>query len=144
MNLEEIKEFIRLAKNEGVTELEYKEKDKKLSVSFNSGSQQVVYQAPAASNMASNDSLKTVPLSEDIFHTIKSPFVGTFYRSPSPEEDSFVKVGDRVDKGQTLCILEAMKIMNDIESDIAGEIVEICVENESLVEYGQVLFKIRA
>ena len=69
--------------------------------------------------------------------------MGTFYASPAPDKGAYVKVGDKVSKGQTLCILEAMKIMNEIESDANGEIVEICVENESLVEYGQTLFKVR-
>jgi acetyl-CoA carboxylase biotin carboxyl carrier protein len=69
--------------------------------------------------------------------------VGTFYSSPSPETSPYVKKGDRVRKGQVLCIVEAMKIMNEIESEFSGEIVEICVENENYVEYGQVLFRIK-
>jgi len=73
---------------------------------------------------------------------IKSPMVGTFYRSPAPEAPSYVEVGSRVAKGQTLCILEAMKLMNELESDVAGVVREICVENGEPVEYGQVLFRI--
>ena len=73
---------------------------------------------------------------------IKSPMVGTFYRSPAPEAPSYVEVGTRVGKGQTLCILEAMKLMNELESDYSGVIREICVENAEPVEYGQVLFRI--
>ncbi len=68
--------------------------------------------------------------------------VGTFYRSPAPEAPSYVEVGTRVGKGQTLCILEAMKLMNELESDYSGVIREICVENAEPVEYGQVLFRI--
>jgi len=77
-------------------------------------------------------------------HLIKSPIVGTFYAAPSPGADSFVVRGGRVDAGQVLCIIEAMKLMNEIESDVAGEIVEIYVENGSPVEYGQPLFGIRS
>lgn len=74
---------------------------------------------------------------------VTSPLVGTFYSAASPEDEPFVKVGDKVSKGQKLGIIEAMKLMNDIESDFDGEIVEIMVSNESVVEYGQPLFKIR-
>jgi len=77
-------------------------------------------------------------------HLIKSPIVGTFYAAPSPGSDPFVSRGGRVDVGQVLCIIEAMKLMNEIESDVAGEIVEIYVENGSPVEYGQPLFGIRS
>jgi acetyl-CoA carboxylase biotin carboxyl carrier protein len=73
---------------------------------------------------------------------IKSPMVGTFYRSPAPEAPAYVEVGSRVTKGQTLCILEAMKLMNELESDLAGTVREVCVENGEPVEYGQVLFRI--
>jgi acetyl-CoA carboxylase biotin carboxyl carrier protein len=73
---------------------------------------------------------------------IKSPMVGTFYRSPAPEAPSYAEVGSRVAKGQTLCILEAMKLMNELESDVAGTVREVCVENGEPVEYGQVLFRI--
>jgi acetyl-CoA carboxylase biotin carboxyl carrier protein len=72
----------------------------------------------------------------------KSPMVGTFYRSPAPEAPSYVEVGSRVTKGQTLCILEAMKLMNELEAEVAGTIREIVVENSEPVEYGQVLFRI--
>lgn len=74
---------------------------------------------------------------------VNSPLVGTFYGAPSPDKDNFVKVGDRVKKGQVLGIIEAMKLMNDIESDFDGEIVEIMVNNQDMVEYGQPLFKIK-
>jgi acetyl-CoA carboxylase biotin carboxyl carrier protein len=73
---------------------------------------------------------------------VRSPMVGTFYRSPSPEAPAYVEVGSRVSKGQTLCILEAMKLMNELESEVAGVIREILVENADPVEYGQVLFRI--
>ena len=77
------------------------------------------------------------------YKEIKSPIVGTFYVSSSPDAPAYVKVGDKVKKGDILCIIEAMKLMNEIESDTDGEIVEILVQNEAPVEYGQVLFKIQ-
>jgi acetyl-CoA carboxylase biotin carboxyl carrier protein len=76
-------------------------------------------------------------------HIVKSPIVGTFYASPSPDADAFVKMGDHVSNGQVLCIVEAMKLMNEIESDFAGEIVKIYVKTGQPVEYGQPLFAIR-
>lgn len=143
MDLKILKEFIQLAKDEGVSELKYESKDQKLSVAF--GGQTPSYQpAMVSHSAASKERTEQQNSSGDGLHEIASPFVGTFYASPSPDKPAYAKVGDKVSKGQTLCILEAMKIMNEIESDVSGEIVEICVENESLVEYGQTLFKIRA
>jgi acetyl-CoA carboxylase biotin carboxyl carrier protein len=75
-------------------------------------------------------------------HVVTSPFVGTFYRRPNPDSEPYTKLGQRVDKGQILCIVEAMKLMNEIEADAAGEIVAILVEDSQPVEYGQPLFKI--
>jgi len=80
--------------------------------------------------------------SEDL-HLIKSPIVGTFYGAPSPGAEAFVKVGSQVESGQTLCIVEAMKLMNEIESDASGEVIRVYVENGQPVEYGQPLFGIR-
>ncbi len=77
-------------------------------------------------------------------HVIKSPIVGTYYASPSPNADAFVTVGAKVEPGQVLCIIEAMKLMNEIESDVAGEVAQIFVENGKPVEYGEPLFGIRA
>ena len=76
------------------------------------------------------------------YRDIKSPMVGIFYAAPSPDAEPFVKVGSKVKKGDTLCIIEAMKLMNDVVAEEDGEIVEICAENGSLVEFGQTLFKI--
>ncbi|TNE88970.1 MAG: acetyl-CoA carboxylase biotin carboxyl carrier protein, partial [Deltaproteobacteria bacterium] len=90
--------------------------------------------APAANAPAADDpNLKT----------IESPMVGTFYRAPNPDADVFVKVGDSVSPGKVLCIVEAMKLMNEIESEVSGTIVEILVENGQPVQFGQPLFKIR-
>lgn len=139
MNFEKIKEFIDLAKNEGVQELKYQEKDFKVSVSFSHGQPLAIQQT--VSNVSAPISTGMIASSE--FHMIKSPFVGTYYESSAPGEAPFVKPGDKIRKGQTLCILEAMKIMNEIESDVDGEIIEISIENESLVEYDEILFKIK-
>jgi acetyl-CoA carboxylase biotin carboxyl carrier protein len=76
-------------------------------------------------------------------HVVKSPIVGTFYESPSPGSPAFVKIGDQVEMGQVICIVEAMKLMNEIESDAAGEIVKRLVQNGQPVEYGQALFAVR-
>ena len=145
MSMDLVKSFIKLAKDEGCSELNYEAKDIKVSVKFNSGAAPIIHHtAPvvhhATSKAAPQDG---APSGKSQYHEIKSPFVGTFYSSPTPNDPLFVKVGDKVRKGQTLCILEAMKIMNEIEADVAGEIVECCLENESLVEYGQVLFRIK-
>ena len=96
--------------------------------------------APAAAPNASGT--ETAKPAEDI-HLVKSPIVGTFYSSPSPDAEPFVTVGARVEAGKVLCIIEAMKLMNEIESDVAGEIVRVFPENGNPVEYGESLFGIR-
>ena len=88
-------------------------------------------------------SLVNVQNDEENYKIVKSPMVGTFYASSAPDKDPFVKVGDKVHKGQVLCIVEAMKLMNEIESEFDGEIVEIGVNNEDIVEYSKPLFKIK-
>lgn len=85
-----------------------------------------------------------VAAAEQDLHIVKSPIVGTFYESPAPGSPPFVKPGDQVDAGQVLCIIEAMKLMNEIESDVAGEVVKKLVSNGQAVEYGQPLFALRA
>lgn len=97
--------------------------------------------AQAKPGAAARGAAGAAPISE--LHLIKSPIVGTYYAAPSPGADAFVSKGARVEPGQVLCIIEAMKLMNEIESDVAGEVVETFVENGSPVEYGQPLFGIR-
>ena len=80
---------------------------------------------------------------EENLKIIKSPMVGTFYASSAPNKPPFVKLGDKVKKGQVVCIVEAMKLMNEIESEFDGEVVEICVNNEDIVEYGKPLIKLK-
>jgi acetyl-CoA carboxylase biotin carboxyl carrier protein len=96
--------------------------------------------APAPAAPATAAPLAAVP--EDKAHVVTSPFVGTFYRKPNPDSQVYVALNDRVDKGQVLCIVEAMKLMNEIEADISGTVVGILVEDGAPVEYGQALFKI--
>ena len=85
----------------------------------------------------------TVDADEDV-HAINSPIVGTFYRAPNPDADPYVKVGDFIEQGQTLCIVEAMKLMNEIESDVSGTVVKVLPENGQPVEYGEQLFVVRS
>ena len=92
--------------------------------------------APAAAEAAA------VAVVEKKYHEVNSPMVGTFYRKPSPDAEFYVNVGDRVKKGDVLCIVEAMKLMNEIEADASGKIVEICLEDAQMVEYGEVMFRI--
>jgi acetyl-CoA carboxylase biotin carboxyl carrier protein len=96
---------------------------------------------PAASQSASQVSPE--PRATEDLHLLKSPIVGTYYEAPSPGAEAFVKIGAHVESGQTLCIVEAMKLMNEIESDESGELIRIFVENGQPVEYGQPLFGIR-
>jgi acetyl-CoA carboxylase biotin carboxyl carrier protein len=100
-------------------------------------------EAPASEPASAKSTAAEAAESGEEIHLVKSPIVGTYYGAPSPSAPSFVKVGDEVQVGQALCIIEAMKLMNEIESDAAGEIVRIYVENGQPVEYGQSLFAIR-
>ena len=108
-----------------------------------SGAPAAAQAAPAPQGAAGPIVAEAAPAAEEALHTIKSPIVGTFYGSPSPGSPAFVKVGDAVELGQPLCIVEAMKLMNEIESDAAGEIVKQLVQNGQPVEYGQPLFAVR-
>ena len=95
---------------------------------------------PAQVDLAAN---AAAPESEEVLHIVRSPIVGTFYESPSPGSPPFVKVGDPLEVGQVLCIVEAMKLMNEIECDVAGELVKKLVANGQPIEYGQELFALR-
>jgi acetyl-CoA carboxylase biotin carboxyl carrier protein len=153
MNLDTLKEIVKIAKDEGVRELKVEGKDFKVAVSFGSQTDWPTDHGHSYNQQSSAAAAATPPAApvttvktstSDVGLTIiKSPFVGTFYSSPSPGKPLYVNVGDKVKVGQPLCVLEAMKIMNEIDADTNGEIVEICVDNESLVEFGQPLFKIK-
>ena len=97
---------------------------------------------PAVKPKTENSVVK-VENKEENYKVIKSPMVGTFYASSAPDKAPFVKVGDKIHKGQVVCIVEAMKLMNEIESEFDGEIVEICVKNEEVVDFGKPLFKLK-
>lgn len=143
MDLKEVETLIGLAKSNGLAELSYKNKDGiEVKVKMNNGVQTVAAPVQISAQPAGLPTQQTKV--DPSLKEITSPFVGTFYRSSSPEAESYAKEGQKVSTGQVLCIVEAMKIMNEIESDFSGEIVEICVENETYVEFGQVLFRIRA
>lgn len=153
LSIDSLSQIVKVAKEQGVAELKVEAKDFKVSVNFATAPAHVHHVAPvmqAAPMAMAAPVAQAAPAaapkaaSDAGLHVIKSPFVGTFYASPSPGKPVYVKVGDKVKAGQPLCVLEAMKIMNEIDSDINGEIVEICVDNESLVEFGQPLFKIKA
>lgn len=98
--------------------------------------------AQGATNVVSQPSGEVLPVKESNLHEIKSPLVGTYYSSPKPDTPPFVEIGSKVTKGQTLCIVEAMKNFNEIDCEVDGIVKEICVKNGELVEYGKVLFRI--
>jgi acetyl-CoA carboxylase biotin carboxyl carrier protein len=153
MDLRKLKKLIDLVQESGIGELEITEGEEKVRISRAGTAQplvmatQPVAMMPAgiatgpAAGTAPADATASAP-AEPAGHTLKSPMVGTFYRSPSPGAPSFVEVGQSVSKGQTLCIIEAMKLLNEIESDKAGVVKAIPVENGQPVEYGQPLFVI--
>ncbi|MEZ4743510.1 MAG: acetyl-CoA carboxylase biotin carboxyl carrier protein [Bdellovibrionota bacterium] len=154
MDLKKIEEVIKLVGQYGLQKFEIEDGDFKLKLAQGQTSPAVYpppqYQMPMAppaymsptiqKNEQLNNEEGDKEASKRRGNEIKSPFVGTFYRSPSPGSDYFVEIGQRVKKGQTLCIVEAMKLMNEIESDQDGTIIEILVENEEPVEFDQPLF----
>ncbi|CEN24989.1 acetyl-CoA carboxylase biotin carboxyl carrier protein [Paraclostridium sordellii] len=155
MNINEIKELILTIDKTNLTYVNLKDKDFSLEVSKLKELSNASINQQIESIQKDNDNVNQENLSNNInnstesiienkdVHLITSPIMGTYYGSPSPEDDCFVKVGDKVKAGDTLCIIEAMKLMNEIISDIDGEIVEIVSKDEDLVEYNQVLFKIK-
>lgn len=155
MELSYIKKIIKLVENSGVDEIEIEEEGKKVRVAKHrppvGGAYQIPLAAPAPqyhpvpaspsaapAPPAAEAPAKTKP--EKQYHEIRSPIVGTFYRAPSPDAEPYIEAGHNVKAGDVLCIVEAMKLMNEIESDVSGKIVKIMVENAKPVEYNQVLF----
>jgi acetyl-CoA carboxylase biotin carboxyl carrier protein len=166
--MDELKELIAFLKEQEIAEFDLDQGDFKVRLKFNSAVVAPVAAPPAydlaalARLMGPGAPVAATPglqpaaapspaavapppaaVEEEKLHVIKSPIVGTFYESPSPGSSAFVSTGDRVDKGQVVCIVEAMKLMNEIEADAAGEIVKRLVTNGQPVEYGQPLFAIR-
>ncbi|MDZ4099449.1 MAG: acetyl-CoA carboxylase biotin carboxyl carrier protein [Methylophilaceae bacterium] len=151
MDLRKLKKLIDLVEESGISELELTEGEEKVRISRNHAGQNqgtMHYQpymqmhAPAAPAPEATPAAAAEPATAPVVegHVVKSPMVGTFYRSPSPESKAFVDIGSTVAVGDTLCIIEAMKLLNEIESDHAGVIKAILVENGQPVEYGEPLF----
>ena len=165
MTLEEIKELVQVVIDSGVAELEVTRGDNKVRIRRNSQitTQEVVVPAHHSAAFAASPAQASAPQSiiapvqagaapaggspppreDESLLYVKSPIVGTFYEAPAPDAPPFVKVGDRVSSGQVLCIIESMKLMNEIESEVSGVIVAKLAENGKPVEYGQALFSIQ-
>ena len=148
MEIKDIKDLINLIHKSDISSLEIEREDIKISIkkdqiSGGNTADKVKYLEEIKPRRDESVIYEDIGESQDDLHTIASPIVGTFYKSANPESKPFIKVGDRVEKGQTICIIEAMKIMNEIESDVSGEVVEILLEDEDNVEFGQPLIKIR-
>jgi acetyl-CoA carboxylase biotin carboxyl carrier protein len=145
-NLDQLRELIRLLDESNLTEIEIEHDEDRIRVrrdptpAIGAIASQAV--GPAASELP-GQAVKAIAAVEENGIYVTSPFVGTFYRAPSPDSDPFVEVGDPISPGQVLCIVEAMKLMNEIEAEVAGTIVEILVENGKPVEYGDRLFRIQ-
>jgi acetyl-CoA carboxylase biotin carboxyl carrier protein len=160
MTLEEIRELIKVVTETGVAELEVQRGDSRVRIRRILRPQVHNFAAPAAALPGAGESAEAMavtaasaapglgtaasePLNDPSLVTIKSPIVGTFYESPSPGSPNFVKLGDTVKPGDVLCIIESMKLMNEIEAEIAGTVVTKFVNNAQPVEYGEALFAIR-
>jgi acetyl-CoA carboxylase biotin carboxyl carrier protein len=162
MNLNEIQDLIKFVAKSGVSEVEIEQKDFKIIIKSEQksrGSDQPIIVQAAAPTIAAPAPVAAVPApapapttatpaspaaagstDDSKLITVKSPMIGTFYRSSGPDKDPFVNVGDVVSKGNTLCIIEAMKLFNEIESEVSGKIVKVLVDDASPVEYDQPLF----
>jgi len=152
---EDIKKFVRLVEHSEINELEIIQDGTTLRIKKDSP-REVIRQIPVENNLpmsvpvyskpSEKETPTVTPPSETVvqgnYLEVKSPMVGTFYRAPSPDAEPFVRTGQVVETGKALCIIEAMKLMNEIESEYSGKIVKICVENARPVEFGQVLFLI--
>ena len=153
MKLKEIQNLIKFVAKSGASEVKLEMEDVKITIKTNDGNQPVVIQEPISvpqqqtiqTPMPSQQPpvVDTKPEdSEDNsnYVTVKSPIIGTFYRKPSPDKPNFVEVGDHISEGSVLCVIEAMKLFNDIESEVSGKIVKILVDDSSPVEFDQPLF----
>ena len=151
MNIKEIQQLIKFVAKSGVSEVKIESKDLKLSVktgktpSIVQSDPQVVYSAPVHNEpvveLQNEENNEAISSKEDEgLITIKSPIIGTFYRKPSPDKPNFIEVGDSISEGSVLCVVEAMKLFNEIESECSGKIVKILVDDASPVEFDQPLF----
>ncbi|RKR14868.1 acetyl-CoA carboxylase biotin carboxyl carrier protein [Maribacter vaceletii] len=157
MDIKEIQSLIKFVAKSGASEVKLETDDLKITIrtgSLNSGSETTYVQqipvaqqamapaAPVAAPVADTPAAPATPAAEDDskYITVKSPIIGTFYRKPSPDKPSFVEVGSTIGEGDVLCVIEAMKLFNDIESEVSGKIVKILVDDSSPVEFDQPLF----
>lgn len=161
MNIKEIQDLIKFVAKAGVSEVEIEQKDFKITIKTENAfaaEKQIIVQAAAPAAIAAPAPVAAIPAApaaaapvtpiadnsgeDSKYITIKSPMIGTFYRSPGPDKDPFVNVGDSINPGSTVCIIEAMKLFNEIESELSGKIVKVLVDDSSPVEYDQPLFLI--
>jgi len=143
LNLDELKDLIATLEEGGVTEFEYEDENSRVRLAFGAVGGAVAIPAAAAATSVRPPAAGAAPNDDADVVFITSPFVGTFYRAPSPDADSFTDVGKVIKPGQTLCIVEAMKLMNEIESDVSGTVLEVLAPNGTSVEFGQKLFKVK-
>ena len=155
MNIKEIQQLIKFVAKSGVSEVKIESKDLKLSVKTGVSGNMVTHSEPVMintqpvvqnlplENTTESVSSQSVDIAEeDHLITIKSPIIGTFYRKPSPDKRNFIEIGDLISEGSVLCVVEAMKLFNEIESEYSGKIVKILVDDSSPVEFDQPLFVI--
>jgi len=152
MDIKQIQDLIRFVSKSGVNEVSIEENDFKITIKISQDPTFVTanlpaYMAPPVAQVAQVPiaiqpvaPAQTASAEESKYITIKSPMIGTFYRSSSPDKSNFVNVGDEIALGQVLCIIEAMKLFNEIESEVSGRIVKVLIDNSSPVEYDQPLF----
>ena len=151
MKLKEIQNLIKFVAKSGASEVSLEMEDVKITVKTNHEPRQVLVQEPVVvpqpqapvpppTVVQVDAPIESSPEEDSNLITIKSPIIGTFYRKPSPDKPSFVEVGDSISEGTVLCVIEAMKLFNDIESEISGKIVKILVDDTSPVEFDQPLF----
>jgi len=152
MNIKDIQQLIKFVAKSGVSEVKIESKDLKIGIKTGNGEKPVVYSSPTVLTQPSNPISETQMSNPEIASekendsedtnliTIKSPIIGTFYRKPSPDKSNFVENGDVISEGDVLCVIEAMKLFNEIESEFSGKIVKILVDDASPVEFDQPLF----
>ncbi len=147
MNIREIKDLINLMNEHGLTEIELESEGTKIKLRKSNGAvefEQVPAspRATAAAHREAAQAPETERPAPKSGLAIKSPMVGTFYSAPAPDADAYVKIGSKVEVGQVVCIIEAMKLMNEIKSEVRGTVTEINIQNGDAVEFGQVLFSV--
>lgn len=152
LKLDDIEKLLAMLSENDVSEFRLEREDEKLWLRRGKQVEYVQQQfvaapvsatTPAAAATASAEAAPAVvAVAAKKYHEVKSPMVGTFYRRPAPDTEPYATVGDRVKKGDVLCIIEAMKLMNEIEADTSGVVVEVCLDDAQMVEYGEVLYRI--